>query len=270
MARVPFAKWGPIAENATQPRIVPTQVILHTAVDAPGETDLHGYFNRDDVKVESHFFVQLDGDLCQYLDTTRRADAQYSANGRAISIETEDDGTLAPWTVEQIRTIKRLGDYLMREHKGILRRVAPAHDLPGWGYHSLFSEWNRSNHSCPGGPRIHQFQTDLTMWLRGAPARVEEEIMASLADVEKMFRKVLNEGTGKGQTTWSGTSAATLATAQSTYNKANQTLAAVRAQSLDVEELATRIASKLDPENVSAALVEKALRDVLGSLDEES
>lgn len=57
-----------LPENATQGKIDPTQIILHTAVDAPGETDLHNYFGRPDVGVESHFFVQLDGDIIQYID----------------------------------------------------------------------------------------------------------------------------------------------------------------------------------------------------------
>ncbi len=265
MATFPsIAKIRLLPESATQARIVPTQVVLHTAVDAPGETDLHNYFARTDIGTESHFFIQKDGDIIQYIDTAVRADANFDANKRAISIETEDDGSTAPWTVEQVKSIKRLGEALMAEHKGILRRVAPAQDLPGWGYHALFDAWNRNKHSCPGGPRIHQFQTDITMWLRGQPLPVEDD-MPSLAEVEDVFRKVLAEGTAKGQPSWAKTQQASFAMEQ-------QTLAAVKklqASGVDVEELAERIASKLDPENVSQATVEAGLRKVLGELDED-
>lgn len=266
MAIVPFAKWQPLPENKTQSTIVPTQVVLHTAVDAPGETNLHGYFARDDVATESHFFVQRDGDLFQYMDTTVRADAQFTANKRALSIETEDDGSLAPWTVEQIKTIKRLGEYLMTEHKGILRRVCPAQDLPGWGYHSLFDSWNQNKHTCPGGPRIHQFQTDITMWLRGQPLPLEDD-MPTLDEVENVFRRVLSEGTAKGQPSWAKTQQASFAMEQQTLARVKGLQAATK--TVDVEKLAELIASKLDPENVSQATVEAGLRKVLGELDED-
>ncbi len=38
--------------------------------------------------------------------------------------------------------------------------------------------------------------------------------MATEADLERVIRKVLNEGTGNGQKTWAGTSAATLGAVQ--------------------------------------------------------
>ena len=103
MARCPFATWRPLSENATQGHIDPTQVILHTAVDAlPSNSSLWGFFERRDVVVESTFYIKLGGEIEQYLDTTVRADANYTANERAISIETEDDGTLQPWTPAQL------------------------------------------------------------------------------------------------------------------------------------------------------------------------
>jgi hypothetical protein len=92
MARCPFATWRPLPENEYQGKIDPDQLIWHSAVDGPGETDLWPFFARDDVVVESTFFIQLDGDIIQYTDTTVRADANRWANSRAISVETEDDG----------------------------------------------------------------------------------------------------------------------------------------------------------------------------------
>lgn len=268
MVLVPFAKIELLPESGSQGKINPTQIVLHTAVDGPGSTDLHNYFNSPGIGTESHFFIQNDGDIFQYMNTTTRADAQFDANVRAISIETEDDGSVTSWTVDQINSIKRLGNFLMGAHPGILRRVCPAQDLPGWGYHSLFPQWNKNNHSCPGGPRIHQFNTDITTWLR-APARVEEDDMPyTQEELKGLFRSVLNEGTGPGQSTWKGTSAATLDNIYKLGHKLDSVHASVRASAVDVEELATKIAEKLDPENVSVAAVEEALKNVLGSLDE--
>lgn len=256
-----------LRESATQPKITPTQVILHTAVDAPGQTDLHNYFNRADIGTESHFFIQNDGTILQYMDTTTRADANHDANSRAISIETEDDGTIAPWTLAQVKAIKRLGEALMKAHSGILRRVAPAQDLPGWGYHSLYDSWNKNKHSCPGGPRIHQFQTDLTMWLRNPAMEIDD--MPSIEDVEKVVRKVLDEGAGRGTSEgWDQTNRNMYANIQTLHTKVDRLQASVTASKVDVAELATLIAEKLDPENVSQAAVEAGLREVLGSLDE--
>lgn len=46
--------------------------------------------------------------------------------------------------------------------------------------------------------------------------------MATAADLERVVRKVLNEGTGFGQKNWAGTSKATLRSIQSAYNLINQ------------------------------------------------
>lgn len=49
----------------------------------------------------------------------------------------------------------------------------------------------------------------------------DEFDMASLTDLENVVRKVLNEGTGNGQSDWAGTSKATLGAAQATFNAAS-------------------------------------------------
>ena len=189
MARCPFARWRPLPENATQGRIDPTQFILHTAVDAPGETDLYGYFARGDVGVESHFFIQLDGDVIQYMDTTVRADANSTANGRAISVETEDDGRLMSWTPAQMASIFRLGEWVMQVHPRVARRVCPHHDEPGWGYHSMWgapSPWTPAvGKTCPGAPRILQFKNDIRPWLSAPKDWFDMATQAELAAVVK-------------------------------------------------------------------------------------
>jgi hypothetical protein len=151
----------PLPEADEQPAMKATQVILHSAVDAPGPTSLFGYFSRADVTLESHFYVRLDGRVEQYVDTSRTADANRTANARAISIETEDDGNpdQRPWTAEQIEALVRLVDWCCRTH-GIPRRKAPAHDEPGIGWHSQWgapSPWTPvAGKTCPGAARIEQ------------------------------------------------------------------------------------------------------------------
>lgn len=162
MARCPFAKWRPIPENETQPRITPTQSILHSAVDSKSPmTSLFGFFSRKDVTVESHFHVLVDGTIEQYMDTERRADANRYANARAVSIETEDNGDPdnTPWTEAQIRSIVRLLVWLHETHDIPLSKCA-AWDKPGIGWHSMWgapSQWTPARgKTCPGRCRIRQ------------------------------------------------------------------------------------------------------------------
>lgn len=178
-----IAKLELLSENKTEPRIDPTQIILHTAVDAPGPSNLYLYFEKS-TNLESHFFIQNDGTIIQYMDTNRQADANASANVRAISIETEDDGSVRPWTAAQVASIKRLGAALMQAHPKIARRVCTAHDKPGWGYHVMFGApgpWTPvPGKKCPGGPRIQQFNTDITSWLAGGINPGEDDLPYTL------------------------------------------------------------------------------------------
>ena len=167
MARCSFARWRPIPENSTQPRITPTQAILHSAVDSPSLlTSLFGFFSRKDVTVESHFHVLVDGTIEQYMDTNVRADANRYANVRAVSIETEDNGDPdnSPWTPAQIGSILRLLRWLHETH-GIPLVVCPAWDKPGVGWHSMWgapSNWTPARgKTCPGRIRIRQIHSDI-------------------------------------------------------------------------------------------------------------
>jgi hypothetical protein len=187
MARCDFAKWRPLPENSTQGRIDPTQAILHTAVDAPGETDLYGFFARGDITVESHFFIQFDGDIIQYMDTGVRADANRDANGRAISIETEDDGApeQRPWSDAQIVSIKRLLRWIHETHPKVPLTQCVAWDAPGIGWHAMWgapSRWTPSaGKTCPGSVRIAQ--TKQIIATLAAPDI--EGILMALTDAEQ-------------------------------------------------------------------------------------
>lgn len=136
MARCPFAKQRFLEpENSRARRIIPRAVILHTAVDAPGPTDLGNYFDSETVGAESTFFVHLDGTIDQFMDTEREADANGSADKFAISVETEDDSArrgpdILPWSPAQRDALVRLIDWCCTTHK-IPRRRATSSYLPG-------------------------------------------------------------------------------------------------------------------------------------------
>lgn len=169
--RNPNAAWRPLPENATQRKITPTQVIVHTAVDSPAASSLFPYFSRGDVGAESHFFVRRDGTVEQYMDTNVMANANRTADVRAISIETEDDGNPEglPWTDPQLRALIDLIAWCCDTHN-IPRDLCPAHDRPGIGWHSMFgfrdplaqtgpidNPWSSFRaKTCPGKTRIGQ------------------------------------------------------------------------------------------------------------------
>lgn len=169
MARYGRALWRPLPENETQGQITPTQVILHTAVDAPGPTDLYRYFERRDITLESHFWLPLSKAMEQFIDTNRSADANFRANRRleadrwvgAISVETEDEGrpNELPWNEYQQ---EQLVDFLVWAHKthGIPLKMCESWTGAGIGYHSMWgapSNWTPARgKTCPGPARIAQ------------------------------------------------------------------------------------------------------------------
>lgn len=169
----PQAKKLLLPENEVQRRIIPTQVIVHTAVDSKAATSLYPFFHRADVGAESHFFVTTTGQVEQYMDTEVMANANRFADVRAISIETEDDGDPEgnPWTGAQSLALVYLIDWLCRMHD-IPRVRVPAWDEPGIGWHSMWgftdpenlkgmlpdSPWTMfRGKTCPGKTRIRQF-----------------------------------------------------------------------------------------------------------------
>lgn len=158
MAIYPLAVVKLLPENKTQSKITPTQVILHTAVSSADS--LYGTFGTASNVLESHFYVRNDGTVEQYMDTTVKADANYNANVRAVSIETEDNGhpEKFPWSPAQLDALTKLIAWLCRTHK-IPVRKCPAWDQPGIGWHVMFGapgKWTPVAKSCPGPLRIKQ------------------------------------------------------------------------------------------------------------------
>lgn len=174
MARYPAAVWKPLPENARQRRITPRAVILHTAVDGRGDTDLEDYFGRGDVGAESHLWVPFRKPLVQMMDTAVEANANRVADRWAISIETEDDSAgkphIAPWNAKQIAEILAFIEWAIATHN-IPRRACESAYLPGAagiGYHSMpmrerfdgtsNNPWTSyQGKTCPGDARVQQF-----------------------------------------------------------------------------------------------------------------
>jgi hypothetical protein len=166
-SRDPALIWNPLPEAESQAKITPYQVIVHTAVDGRGSTDLQSYFENH-TSLESHTWLRW-AQHEQMMDFLRRADANYKANQfyidgvsyGAISIETEDDGSPEenPWNVYQVKELIRFITWCCKTYS-IPAELPTAWNAPGVGYHSLFPMvWsNVRGKTCPGSTRIKQFK----------------------------------------------------------------------------------------------------------------
>lgn len=144
-------------ESDAQAAIVPTQFIVHS-IAAPWTVERIYEYWRDSTNLESHFGLAYDGDLGQFIGTETRADANASANVRAVSLESASNlDHTDPWTEQQVESIVRLGVWLHQRH-GIPLRISRSWDDPGYGYHGLYPEWSLGGTACPGPARIKQFK----------------------------------------------------------------------------------------------------------------
>ena len=145
--------------------------------------------------IESHFGVggpwegaSYDGQVWQWRDTLEQADANYHANDFAISIETSDGGDSSrPWTPKQLAALVRLGNWLADTHQ-IPRRVCPAWDQGGFGWHVMFGapgEWTPVAKECPGPVRIRQLR-DIVLPAIFAGRQLEADDMFEQTDRDKL------------------------------------------------------------------------------------
>jgi hypothetical protein len=192
----PGAAWLPIPEQQTQPRIIVSQLIFHSMA-GPRLTSLEAlraYMGRDDVHVECTAMSDMDGRMAQLVEANVRADCNYKANVRAISVETQDEGspTLAstPWTPIQLEQHAGFAAWCHLRFSVPLR-FPPTWDSPGVGYHRLYAEWsNVTGKSCPGDTRIGQMPAllararEIAAWTP-APVPDPEDDMAKLIAVRK-------------------------------------------------------------------------------------
>lgn len=148
-------------EGDDQPAIRPTQLIVHSIAAPWDEKRLLEFWKTS--TLESHFGLDYDGSLGQYIGTETRADANAGANRRAdgsgaVSVETASNTeSTDPWTPAQIEALIRLGVWMHERHRVPLR-ICRTHDDDGYGHHSMFREWSTSGTDCPGAARIEQFR----------------------------------------------------------------------------------------------------------------
>jgi hypothetical protein len=202
MSRYPEARQRILhPENERAPLMVPRSVILHTAVDAVGPTDLAAYFDREDVGARCHFFIHNDGQVDQLLDTNRAGAASGKADAWAISVETEDDShrlgsNVNALTRAQVSAFIFLCEWACVEHSTIPRRRCTASDGPGAhgiGYHSQpmrerwehklsngvwFNPWTSAQGKvCPGDKKVRQYEDEIIpalTYVSGPPVEVED------------------------------------------------------------------------------------------------
>lgn len=186
-------------ESDSQPAIRPTQFIVHSII-APWSARRTYEYWRDSTNLESHFGVDYEGVVGQYIGTETRADANADANRRAdgtgaVSAETASnlEGS-DPWNAKQVEDLIAIGVWLHRTH-GIPLRVCRTHDDPGFGYHTLFSQWSTSGTSCPGVARIKQFREVV---FPGIVARAtdttteEDDVALTTDDINKVAVATVN------------------------------------------------------------------------------
>jgi hypothetical protein len=183
-------------ESDAQPAIRPTQFIVHSIIAPWTAKRVYEYW-RDSTSLESHFGLGYEGDLGQFIGTETRADANAGANRRAdgtgaVSIETASNLQGSdPWTDLQVEAMIRLGVWLHQQH-GIPLRICRTHDDPGFGYHSLFSQWSTSGTACPGAARIKQFKEvvfpGIVARANGPSTPQEDDVALTAADVKTLAK----------------------------------------------------------------------------------
>jgi len=156
--RMPGATWMPLPEADQQGRYTKSQLVFHSTGTTAGARANQRYFSRPEVAVESTFIVDYDGEILQILPAGAKADANGSANKRAISVEvigTADQ----PFTASQLASCIRIAQWACDEHP-IARCRIPSEAASGIGWHVMFGApgpWTSvRGKECPGPARIAQ------------------------------------------------------------------------------------------------------------------
>lgn len=256
-----------LPENTTQPRVRITQVILHIA--ASEGNSLENWWNHPGNNLESHFYIRYDGTVEQYIDTSRSADANYTANLRddgtgALSIETEGLGD-GRWTPAQLDSIQRLIDWAHEIHGVPLRVCRDAND-PGIGYHVMFGApgpWTTARGKvCPGPNRINQFRQVLAPRL-GVVSDEGDDV--SYDDAVRAVKDVLRMPNGlnvpQGQQNNGNFYVNVLGSAQANFNNVN----AIR---VGLGQVLTAVEDSAEVTGDDEAVITEAIQGVLDRLNE--
>jgi hypothetical protein len=248
-------------ESDQQHAIRPTQFIMHSIAAPWDEKRMYEYW-RDSTNLESHFGLDYDGSIGQFIGTETRADANYRANERpdgtgAVSIETASNlKHTDAWTPEQMEQLIRLGVWLHQRH-GIPLRICRNAADPGYGYHRLHADWAVSGTDCPGDARVRQFREvvfpGIVARANGQTAPPEEDDMTpEQANQLKEIRSLVQYGTWGYKGTGKADAWAIL----------NGLATQVAAQTAAIKALATQLGNDVDTAAVVAA-VEKAIADAV-------
>lgn len=183
-------------ESDAQPAIRPTQFIVHSII-APWTARRTYEYWRDSTSLESHFGVDYEGTVGQYIGTETRADANAGANRRAdgtgaVSAETASNLQGSdPWNDKQIEDLIAIGVWLHQRHQ-IPLRICRSHSDPGFGYHSMFREWSTSGTACPGAARIKQFKEvvfpGIVARANGSSTPQEDDVALTATDVKTLAK----------------------------------------------------------------------------------
>jgi hypothetical protein len=189
MTRYPGATWKPLPQNDRQAHITPTTIVLHSTAGGTLASNWALFDSTAAHGDESHFVVGFDGAVWQVMDTSVRADAQWDANDFAVSIETLSNPKASdPWTPAQLRAVRLLCIWLLGVHTGIGHHTCSSWDSGGLGYHRMFSQWNRSGHTCPGDARVGQFPSLVASIVQG------DDMPISQADVTEIWTGPVKPG----------------------------------------------------------------------------
>ena len=270
--------WYPLAkklelqpESDQQPAIRPTQFIVHSLAAPWDEQQTFEYWKS--TNLESHFGLDYDGSLGQFIGTETRADANAGANRRAdgtgaVSIETASNlKHTDPWTPEQIEALIKLGVWL-HEHHGVPLRICRAHDDRGFGYHSMFPQWSTSGTACPGAARIKQFREvvfpGIVARAAGQTPPPEEDDMPTAQEIaDAVWAKQFASPTAPQGTDPNRSAATFLRWADVRHQREMTQLAALSAS---VEALAKLVGQDVDTEQVVTA-VRQAIADAVIKVD---
>lgn len=153
---VPFIRPQLLVPEARDARVItPRVAILHTHGSKGSPEQIGKFFDRPDIGTSSTVSIGWD-DSRQFMPLDRQANANWDANSFSISIETQDDGNpLTPWNEYQVTMIARVL-FFMHQEWNLPLVACPSPYGAGVGHHSLFYEWNKSRHGCPGRAREAQ------------------------------------------------------------------------------------------------------------------
>lgn len=145
----------------SQDEITPTQIILHSLANGWNWDSGVRWLENPNNALESNYAIRKDGHRLMLVPDGWSADANYLANVRAISVETDSDvAAVEPWTDDQVESIiELLVDMCLKW--SIPPVLTPAWDAPGLGWHIMWGtpgKWTPVAKSCPGAARIAQFK----------------------------------------------------------------------------------------------------------------